>query len=667
MTLEAPPKKLGVRIALGVVAVALAGGMVYSFIPALSMGNNPATAGTTVLKVNGQNLTLQEVEKFRSTGQAAQLFGLASTGLLGDDLKTMATYLVIRQKVLEQDTAQISVSNADVSKQVDEIRKNNNLQDTTKYTEALKGAGLTDVTLRQQIKTGLAAEKRQTELVKDVKTTDPELQFFYDLNKASFKSEPKVVARQIVFTDKTKAASVLKQARAGGNFATLANANGGKDGGVVNAGKGATALAFPEGVSAAVFALPAGGITEVLESDKKFYVVKVDKLEAAGTKSFAEAKPDVVKAVEQSKKNAILEEWQQGLLSKAKLETVDKTYGYSNPTVATVDGKAIPYAEVLLQTYGNQQVSQLLQQLGPNGASFVNQSFKPQVVESIINQKIARAAAAGQKLAISGSDAEVLGQYSLWGTRDFKITDADLQAFYKKNTAQYSVAGNADLTGATFNSQAEAGSFRSSFLSRGGDFTALGSAAGGTVSEFGKVQNAGANPQGADTRLPSALQDAVFKNAKLTPAGEGSLSNVVALGGTPPRFGLVYVSDLVKTRVKPFSEVTTEVRAGVEAEKRPAAVKTFLNAQRKGIKIENNLEKVLKEQETRVTAAEKAAAPATPAPGTPAPTTPGTGSAPSSAPATGTPSSTPATGTPATGTPATGTPAPSSTPAPATR
>lgn len=677
MTLEAPPKKLGVRIALGVVAVALAGGMVYSFIPALSMGQNKTSTGTPVLKVNGQNLTLQEVEKYRSTGQAAQLFGLSSTGILGDDLKTLATYLVIRQKVLEQDTASIGVSSDDVNKQVADIRSKNNLQDTAKYTDALGRAGLTDVTLRQQIRAGLAAQKRQEALVKDVKATDAEVQLFFEINKANFKTEPKVIARQIVFDTKVKADEVLGKARAGSDFSALANANGGKDGGLVNGGKGASALAFPAAVSTAVFALPSGGITDVLESDKKFYIVKVDKLEAPAPKSFADAKADVLKTVEQGKKNAILESWQRDLMNKAKIETVDKTYDYSNPTVATVDGQPISYAEVLLQTYGNQQVSQLLGQLGPNGASFVNQSFKPQAVETVINQKIARAAAAKQKLALVGNDADVLALFSLWGTRDFKITDADLQAYYKKNAAQYSAPGNADLTSATFDTEAEANSFRSSFLTSKGDFTALGSAAGGTVSEFGKVPDAAPSSQSPPPAISTALSDAVFKKPNLSAAGEGSLTGVVKLEGTPTRYGLVYVRELVKTQVKPYAAVAGEVRAGVEKEKRPAAVKTFLDAQRKGIKIENNLDKVLKNQDARVKAAE-AAKPAIP----PAvPGTPGTGTAPSSTPATGT-SSTPATGTPATGTPATGTapsssapatgtPAtgttPSSTPAPATR
>ncbi|THF71826.1 peptidyl-prolyl cis-trans isomerase [Deinococcus sp. Arct2-2] len=628
-----------VNVLLGVLALMLVVGMAYQFTPNLGSLFNRQT-GTPALKVNGQTITVEELEALR---RGNPVLSSTDTGLLGDDFKTYVVAQKARQVLYIQAAEDINVSKNDVNAEVTKVREQNKLTDNKAWTDALQGAGLTDAAFRKQVRDGLAVQ-RKVDSIKATATpaTDAEAQLYYTLNQANFVSDARIVGRQIVAADEAKAKSLLAQVKAGGDFAALATANstenkdrGGALGPLENgAPRPVAQVALPAEVGTAAFALTEGGVTDVIKSGGKFYIVKVEKFLAPAPKPFADAKTDVLTAVNQQKKNAAVEAWGDKLAADMKVEYIDVNWKAEDPTVAKVAGQNIPYSAVIEQVVGNQQFTGLLQQVpADQAAQLVNGILKPQVVQSLIQGYAARKVAQDQKLALAGTRQELAASLAAYGARDVKVTDADVQKYYQENIKQFETAASGTVNEASFKDKAQAVAFRNSW--NGSNFTQAATKAGGTVSERGAITG------GTESTLGAELKAAIFTAKTLKTAGEGSLSDVVQVG---TRYSVAYVTDLKRAATQPLSAVRSQIEEAVLGTKKNEVGSAFVAKQVAALKPTDNLKTILAAQEKRVTAATpKPATPATPAPGTPA------------TPATGT--ETPATGTPATETPATETPA----------
>ncbi|UQN05638.1 peptidylprolyl isomerase [Deinococcus sp. QL22] len=632
-----------VNVLLGVLALMLVVGMAYQFTPNLGSLFNRQT-GTPALKVNGETVTVEELEALR---RGNPVLSTTDTGLLGDDFKTYVVAQKARQVLYIQAAKDINVSKADVNAEVTKVREQNSLTDNKAWTDALQGAGLTDAAFRKQVRDGLAVQRKVDSIkATAAPATDAESQLYYTLNKDNFVSDARIVGRQIVVADEAKAKSLLAQVKAGGDFAALATANstenkdrGGALGPLENgAPRPVAQVALPAEVGTAAFALTEGGVTDVIKSGGKFYIVKVEKFLAPAPKPFAEAKTDVLTAVNEQKKNAAVEVWGDKLAADMKIEYVDINWKAEDPTVAKVAGQNIPYSEVIGQVVGNEQFTGLLQQVpADQAAQLVNGILKPQVVQSLIQGYAARKVAQDQKLALAGTRQELVAALAAYGARDVKVTDTEVQKYYLDNIKQFETPASGTVNEASFKEKAQAVAFRNNW--NGSNFTQAATKAGGTVSERGAVT-------GGDGKLGEELNAAVFTAKTLKTAGEGSLSDVVQVG---TRYSVAYVADLKRAATQPLSAVRTQIEQQVLGTKKNEVGTAFVAKQVAALKPTDNLKTILAAQEKRVP---KAVAPATPAAGTPA--TPATGT---DAPATETPATdAPATETPATETPETETP-----------
>ncbi|WP_278914080.1 peptidyl-prolyl cis-trans isomerase, partial [Deinococcus wulumuqiensis] len=386
--------------------------------------------------------------------------------------------------------------------------------------------------------------------------------------------------------------------------------------------------ALPTAVGEAAFGLTSGGLTDVIESGGKFYIVKVEKFVPGQPKTFEQAKTDLVAAVRQQKQDAALERWADEQRKNAKVEYVDPAWKIENPTVASVAGQNIPYSDVVAQVMNNQQIAGLVGQLPPEQLpELLNKTFKPQVVQQLIQGYAAPNIARKLGLSLSGSRQEIAQQLAAYGARDVKVSDADVQAYYRQNIAQYEVPASATLDEASFRDKNQAAAFRTDWNGQG-DFVAAASKAGGTVSERGQVSPA---PDQTTGEVPPLTAAAFGQN--LRSVGEGSLTPVVQVG---ERYSVGYVRDLVRPTTRPLSEVGDEIRQNLLSSKQAETGQAFLDKQVSALNPKDNLEQVLAAQAKRVAAS----APKTETPKT---ETPNTGTTES--PKTTTTESAPATGT----------------------
>lgn len=605
---------------MGLLAVLMVGGMAYQFIPGLQGGGGVSTpAGTPALKVNGETVTTEQLATLR---RGNQLLASVDSGVLGDDFKTVVVARAIQNELYKAGAKDVQVSRADVDAAVKKTREENKLTDNKAWTDALQGIGMSDSSYRQQVRDGLAIQRKVDEIQKAAPAaTEAEAKAFYELNKDQYQNEARIVGREIVVADKAKADDLLKQLKAGADFAKLATENSleNKDrGGALaplenGSPKPVAKVILPTDVATPAFALTQGGLTDVISSGGKFYIVKVEKFLAPVTKTFDEAKTDVMNAVTQQKKDAALEAWTDSLQKDLKVEYIDPAWKVSDPNVASVAGHNIKYSEVVAQMVGNQQIAAILQQMPPEQvAGLLNTSFKPQLVDQLITTYAAPTIAKNLNLDLVGNRQEIAMVLALYGAKDVKVSDAEIQKTYQENIKAFETPASASVDEASFNDKNQAAAFRADW-NGSGDFTTAATKAGATVSERGTVSPT-TNPQ-MPGPLDSKLEAAVF-GGDLRSAGEGSLSSVVQVG---KRYSVAYVKDFKKAAVKPLSEVRSQIEQQALQSKKAEASQNFLKTEVAKLKPVNNLKTVLADQAKRVAAAEKEAAASEPA------TTPGTG------------------------------------------
>ncbi|QLG09361.1 peptidyl-prolyl cis-trans isomerase [Deinococcus sp. D7000] len=627
-------RKKVTNVMLIVLALLLVVGMAYQFTPNIEgLFNRSQTTGTPAVKVNGQTITAEELDQAR---RANPVLSSTDTGVLGDDFKTVVVANQIQQALVTGATQDIKVSRTDVNAEVDKIREQRGLKDNKAWTDFLQGVGLSDAAARTQIRDSIAVQRKVDALKAAVPApTDAEAQLYYTLNPEAFQSDARIVGRQIVVADEAKAKALLAQARGGADFAALASANssefkdrGGALGPVESgAPRPVAQVALPAEVGAAAFALTDGGLTDVIPSGGKFYIVKVEKYLPPAPKPFDEAKTDIMAALKTQKENAAIEQWLAGLEKDAKIEYVDPNWKTTNPTVATVAGKDIPYSEVVEGVVSNQQFASLLQQVPPEqAAGLVNGILKPQVTQGLIQTYAAPTIADKLKLDLTGTRQDIVQGLAAYGARDVKVTDADLQAYYNQNKEQFQTPAGATVSEASFRDRNQALAFRTDWNGNG-DFTATAGKAGATVSERGAVT-------AGDSKLSPELEAAVFSAKTLKDAGEGSLSDVVKVGD---RYSVLYVTDLKPAVTQPLSAVRGQIEAQVLAAKKNEAGQAFVSKEVAALKPTDNLDKVLAAQAKRVADAEpKPTAPAsdssTPDSAAPAGATPADGAPADAAP-----------------------------------
>ena len=179
----------------------------------------------------------------------------------------------------------------------------------------------------------LAFQYLQKEVISKIKVTEKEAKAYYDKNPDLFKSPEQVKARHILIQVpkeaseedkkklKEKADEVLKKVKAGEDFTKLA-AEYSDDPGTKSKGgelgffsKGSMVPAFEQ----AAFSLKPGEVSELVETEFGFHVIKVDEKKEAVSEPFDTIKEKVTQQVLREKQEAKVTEFVEQALKKAKV------------------------------------------------------------------------------------------------------------------------------------------------------------------------------------------------------------------------------------------------------------------------------------------------------------------------------------------------------------
>jgi peptidyl-prolyl cis-trans isomerase D len=169
--------------------------------------------------------------------------------------------------------------------------------------------------------------------------TDADVQAYYAQHQADYQVKDRVRVRHILIavkqgadaaTDaaaKAKAEGLLKQIKAGGDFAALAKENSDDPGSKGQGGElgflapGQTVPQFDK----AAFTLKPGQTSDVIKTQFGYHILQVEEKETAHTKPLAEVKDDIVKALSSQKVTSTEQAFANQLVAEAKKDGIEKT------------------------------------------------------------------------------------------------------------------------------------------------------------------------------------------------------------------------------------------------------------------------------------------------------------------------------------------------------
>ena len=286
--------------------------------------------------MNGSPITREELDR-------AMKFMLAQSQIkkeLTADEKKKAESAVLDQlisaELLYQDGKKLPIPDIDSRVEAQMKQGKTKFPSTEAYDKALKASGLTEKDLEEFARKEIYINNLiETEIASKVTISDDQAKKFYDENSEKFKQPETVQASHILIgvdpkasaeekaKAKEKAEALLKRAKAGEDFAALAKTNStcpsAPQGGAFGYfSKGQMVPAF----EAAAFSLKPGEISDVVETQFGYHIIKVTNKKPAGTVSFSDAKKDIINYLKVQKIQQSISELVDKLRKEGKIEIV---------------------------------------------------------------------------------------------------------------------------------------------------------------------------------------------------------------------------------------------------------------------------------------------------------------------------------------------------------
>lgn len=292
----------------------------------------PAELPLVVARVNGEAIERWELESVLKQAEARAGSAVPADQrdtVLRDLLDDLVNYHLLAQESLGR---KINVAEADVDAQVKNIRQS--FPTDVAFLQAVADRGLTLDRLRQQERRNLQARKLiDLEIASKVTIADTEVDTFYQQNLDKFKEGEPFHASHIFVAAapdadaavknqaRAKAQQILKDLRAGADFAALArehsdDTTGPKGGDLGFVGKGD----LPPDFENVVFALKPGSTSEVVDLGAGFHIIRLHERRPARTVPLEEMRAQVKEFLTQDQLRSKLDQFVDQTKAKSKIE-----------------------------------------------------------------------------------------------------------------------------------------------------------------------------------------------------------------------------------------------------------------------------------------------------------------------------------------------------------
>ncbi|MHC4478439.1 MAG: peptidylprolyl isomerase [Planctomycetota bacterium] len=313
--------------------------------------------------VNGVDILESQVQEavdkeFERTAQQQTKISRIPALQLGKQVRQRALRRLILDQLLHQqaDAEKIEVTKDDIiahlKQQGAKQKPPVSLEQIKKKFEA-KGETF-DAAIKRMQKDRRLRHKKLTRLYVEgkINVTEQDAKDYYDQNQEDYHTpekvrvshiliEPDTVGRDIDTNKarekaKNKAEELLKQIRAGADFAKMAQAHSDDFPTVPKAGDVGFIVRgwWPPPFEQAAFKLRPGQISDLVETERGYHIIKVTDHQAAKTTSFEEAKKDIISQLTEQERRRLITEYINSLMAKAKIVYHDDTFeGPSKTTI----------------------------------------------------------------------------------------------------------------------------------------------------------------------------------------------------------------------------------------------------------------------------------------------------------------------------------------------
>jgi peptidyl-prolyl cis-trans isomerase C len=292
----------------------------------------PAQLPEVIAKVNGD-----KVERWELETAIKGVEGRAGSPIPPERRDEIVRGLIdqlVAFHVLSQEAhaRKLDATDVEVAERVGQFK--GGFPDEQGFQQALTAQGMTLEQLKQQTKMGLQVTKiLDTEVNSKIAIQDAEVEQFYKENTERFKQGETVHASHILIgvpqgadaatkaQARAKAQQVLKQVKAGGDFAKLATENSQDS----SAQKGGDLGFFPQGqmeptFEKAAFALKPGTTSGIVETPYGFHIIKALERRPPRTAPFDEVAPQVKEFLTGQQRQAKITAFVDQAKSKGKIE-----------------------------------------------------------------------------------------------------------------------------------------------------------------------------------------------------------------------------------------------------------------------------------------------------------------------------------------------------------
>ena len=293
----------------------------------------PAVLPDVVARVNGETIAKADFER-----AITELEGRAGGPVPADQRDRILRGVLdqlIGYKLLAQESKarKIAIADANITARIAEIQKQFPSEEAFKQT--LEQRNMTLAALRTDTTEGMQIDKMlETEAAGKIAVTPEQMTDFYQKNPTQFQQAERVRASHILIrfpegadaagkeSIRLKAAEVLKQAKAGKDFADLARRYSQDPGSAVNGGdlgffdRGQMVGPFDE----VAFTLQPGQMSDLVETTFGYHVIRVAEKQPSRTIPIDEVRPQLQQFLEGQNREQQTQTFIESLKTKGKVE-----------------------------------------------------------------------------------------------------------------------------------------------------------------------------------------------------------------------------------------------------------------------------------------------------------------------------------------------------------
>jgi len=295
----------------------------------------PAVLPDVLARVNGENITKAEFEE--AIGALEQRNQAPVPPDQRDAVYRGVLDQLVGLKLLSQEVAakKVVVPDADVDAQMAQIRQQFPSEDV--FNQALKAQNKTLEIVKADARRSIAITKMLEAAIEAKVAVSPEqAKKFYDENPDQFKRPEQVRASHILIgtqenadvatkaAAKRKAEGLLKQLKAGGDFAALAKENSQDPGSAVNGGdlglfsRGQMVGPFDQ----VAFTLAPGATSDLVETQFGYHIIRVMEKKEAGAVALDEVRPQLEQFLQNQNRQREMTSYIAALKAKGKVEVL---------------------------------------------------------------------------------------------------------------------------------------------------------------------------------------------------------------------------------------------------------------------------------------------------------------------------------------------------------